>query len=159
MKKVEKYGYAILFSFIVAIFLLTASYMRIIHLPYVDNATNLKSIRDSIIVNSGDVYKNYFYKFIGEDIYYITMLEDETSNYLLVSDSNLKSVDTYVGTVKDVDFIEEVFYNKYGVSAMSIDIGYQDGKFFYFAKYVSTDILIYAYYDLRTGEFTKGQQL
>lgn len=159
MKKIKKYSFLLAFISLCLFFLLIISYMLWIHKPNVEYKDYLNSALNNIVENTNLSYGDYFYKYIDKETYYITLMNDDNTNVLTSSDAEYNEVDRYNGTVVKSEVIYDNFYNKYNVEANSVEIGYQDGRFFYFAKYASEKVLIYAFYDLRTGEFTKGQQL
>lgn len=159
MKKLKQYFYIILFTSLVIVFLFVFSYMKWIHTPYVAYQTESDNVLSMVIHNHDYVYQNYFYKYVGNDIYYVGYFLDEDRKIYIAFDQDGNELNQYISSIVEPDVIYQQFFDKYNVSPQSIDIGYEDGKFFYFVKYADGNVLIYAYYDLRTGEFTKGQQL
>ncbi|WP_249030234.1 hypothetical protein [Tannockella kyphosi] len=159
MVVLRKHRFKILFSFVLVLVLGAFAFLYCVHIPYVENQSNLITIRNQILEDNQLVYDDYFYQYSDENIYYIIrVLQSDTSTYL-VYDQYLNELDSFRYDVKEESFIQEVFFSRYSVECGSIEVAYENERFVYFVKYTGEEGLIYAYYDLYSGQFIKGIQL
>ena len=71
-------------------------------------------------------------------------------------DENLELVATYQGDVADEANVKEAIEQKYQFKPDRLEVGYENQKFVYYAKYQDEESLLYVYYRLSDGEFLKA---
>ncbi len=153
MKKWIKYslraiGLSILLAFL--------AFLIIFHLPYQQNLDRLNAILDDIVTANGYEYDNYFNEYQSDDLYYILAIKEADENiFVVINDENQLVAKRMNNRLDDQVFID-AFVAKYNVSPTNLQIGYENSTMVAALKYVGEEELIYAYYNLNTGDLIKA---
>lgn len=153
MKKWIKYGLmaAGLFVFVAGL-----AFMIIFHLPYQKNQNRLNAILNDILVANGYEYDNYFNEYQSDDLYYILAIKEADENiFVVINDENQLVAKRVNNRLEDKVFVD-AFEEKYSVSPSALEVGYENSTMVAALKYVGEEELIYAYYNLNTGELIKA---
>lgn len=155
----KRHRFKIVFSFVLCVTISLFAFLYCVHIPYIEHQTDLLTIRNRFLEENQYVYDDYFYQYNDNlTLYMIRVIKSDVSTYL-VFDQYLNELDSFKYEEKGKDFVEEVFFTRYELECESIEIVYEDDRFVYFAKYSGEEGLIYAFYDLYSGQFIKSVQL
>ena len=132
-----------------------------VHVPFYQHQNGLNEIRNEICEKNGYVYEDYFFEHRGQSLYYILKVKiNDVSSYVSYN-NQLELVDTYQGSVADIDSVKSDILKKYKKEVSkqdvkTLDIGYENGKFVYYVKVQNKNKLLYLYYNLNDGSFMKA---
>ena len=155
----KNYRSSMILIFTILLFTLIISYIKIIHMPYLNEQNRLTKIRDEIIIKNDLAYDDYFYEHIrGSTTYVIAIIEDGKKIYQAYNQNNqqLDQFDQKIHPKKD---IIKQFKDKYGFEPTNISITYYQNRFVYFVQNKQNDRIIYSYYQLSDGIFVESNQL
>lgn len=153
MKKWIKYSLVAGGLFVLAAGL---AFMIIFHLPYQKNQNRLNAILNDILVANGYEYDNYFNEYQSDDLYYILAIKEADANiFVVINDENQLVAKRVNNRLEDKVFVD-AFEEKYSVIPSALEVGYENSTMVAALKYVGEEELIYAYYNLNTGELIKA---
>lgn len=139
------------------IVLITVSfYVFCVHVPYYNHEKSVNEARNEICETHHYEYMDYCYEYRGNQLYYILKVKINGIESYVAYDENLELVATYQGDVADEANVKEAIEQKYQFKPDRLEVGYENQKFVYYAKYQDEESLLYVYYRLSDGEFLKA---
>lgn len=159
MNFVKKHRFTMIISCLIVILIIVSFYMFWVHIPYATNENRLTSIKNEITVTNGYKYEDYFNEYNSKSVYYILKVSKDKKSQYVAYDKNIKYLDSYEGEVIDLQVCVNEFKNKYEVEPTRTEIGYENNGFVYCLTYQGKGTLIYAFYQLESGQFVKAYQL
>lgn len=159
MDFLKKYRFGILLTISVILLLFITYYMLWIHVPYTNYKNNNENIRNQIVETNNYEYDEYYNVYNSNQTYYIIKVkENDLSKYVVYNEKN-ELVFSYDKEVVAQKPCLNDFKERYKVDYTDIEFGYENSLLVYAIKYVGEDSVIYAFYNVETGEFIKGYRL
>lgn len=155
----KKYIFRISVVGLVIILAVVSFYMFYVHVPYYQYHDNLAKIRNEICETNNYEYMDYFNEYRSKEIFYIVKIKSNDLPTYVAYNKDKEFVNSFQGTMASEDTVHKAMESKYKVSIDKLDIGYENGKFVYYAKVLNDENLYYMYYDLASGEFVKAYKL
>lgn len=152
----KNYKFKILIVSLVLILCLSIFYMVFVHVPYYSYYHDLDLVRNEIVEKNKYQYDNYFHEHHGKQLYYIIKVKVNNEEYYVAYDENKKFVDSLKAPFASQKEVINAINKKYKASIDSVDVGYENNRFVYCQKIMTSKKLTYVYYRVDNGEFLKA---
>lgn len=155
----KKHVFRISVVLLVILLAVVSFYMLYVHVPYYDYHNGIDYIRNDICEKNHYEYMDYFSEYRGNEVFYMLKVKIDGVESYVAYNQKQELVDTYQGEVANEDDVKKAILDKYEIQVEQLEIGYENNKFVYYYRYHSDQVLLYVYYDLKTGEFIKAVKL
>lgn len=155
----KKHRFKFVIGILIFILIYVSFYMLWVHVPYATKQNELTRIQNVICEKNGYQFDDYFHEYNSRETYYILRVKKEKKTLYVAYDEDLKLITEFDGQIVKKGDIQAAFKEKYKKDATKIEIGYENSTLVYAVTYKNQNSLLYAYYDLSSGEFIKAYRL
>lgn len=155
----RRHRFKIVLSFLVALLIYVGFYMLWVHVPYASRQNELTRIQEKICEDNKYTYDDYFYEYNSDKTYYVIKVKKKKKTMYVVFNEKMEKVKSYSGKTISKNVVKNAFIDRYNVKPTKVEMAYENNKIVYYLMYKGKDSLIYAFYEIDSGDFIKAYKL